>query len=1276
MAVKTESDIQIENKSYTNKDFTQIYPELIDLAKTLTNKWDPETTNESDPGLVLIKLLAFIGDKNNYNIDKNILEQFMPSVTQDESMRRLCDMMGYNVKYYRSATAQVSFSYEGGDDTLDEVLETSGEFRLKAFDTSFKTEDSVVYTLLEDIEITDEIHIDTKTAIQGELKLLSVDGSDDSAKVQVYNLDEENRIYFPDTNVAENGIFINREVYNANTNADVWRRVDNLNDQELGSKVFKFGYDSTKGYPYLEFPSDIADLIEDGLSIYYIVTDGDNGTVSSGSITAFNAFSLDVDGVTSLDESTYTLTNAASTDGCEPEDIDEAYRHFRKTVGTFNTLVSCRDYTDYIFELEDDETGNHYVSNVVACDTRTDPNRSTSILLRNNVGSSFYENVLKGDYANRDTRSDTFLNEVVLHGTKAYDYDITTKQGYKSTYNLIDDTDVNDIDTQLSDVKTMCHVLTKPKRSEIDFIEERYVLNVNISTKYRVNTSEQSSILKNVVNALYQNFNARQVEFGEEIPYDEIVEVIQNADERIKLVVVDDPTINAYVVEGSGSAHAYTISDNADDPLAENDNQIVIENILGGRIQLYIKDEGLSFDYKMDLSTLSFYDNIAGIKTNVDITIPLEDTSDPDREPYKLKANESIQVVEDSYIASVTYPAYCYYGFGGDTFSTVDGVPYKLKSGEVLYIYYTDSDDVVQIKRYREGTIIRTNDFDLPDGDNTTATRWLNSSATRIYSSKDSAGDGAIPMYALGTNETLEIVTLNETVLSDSSQKCFWYMRPFVNDEGTDILNQVDNDLIFEREGDSNIYFHILEEDEYFIYPSSDGFSLLSFGSGTKLQVEVDISEIGDTIFRDGADKYGEGKIYLEQNYTGHDTLVIDLDELTEALNSSSVSTFEASFNWNSYDFRKVNLHLIETSISTLSEGDTVEVLEQEGAESITINSEWKELTQSLNTSLGELGIGDITNAKIRSLLSFTGSSTEEQQLGDNQTITIYYYNDDQLDDDGYFDTKSETVTDFNLHSASLGADQSIQLETVLDDYKNIVLRTMHYEEDESSTTLTFNGRYEVPYRAMIYTNQETPTEVKENDLYSLIISLGRSKSASRSEYTFNLSEFQQILDGDDTLTIEVPENLTGLYINVFDQFTAETHLFQSGGGVIEIDVGYIYDAINAYATEQGLTDEEKKTLFESYNIVISIPILLYINPLITSALGDDADSIMQVILDEIAENYPQFDYLADLSNSKLITAYDPIDSFFDGNNVYNPITIPKIDFDNSQISIVASSRK
>ena len=73
----------LSNLSYTNKDFQSIYVELLDLVKKLTYRWDPSTSNESDPGVLLIKLMAICTDKTNYTSDKNVLECFPESVVHD-----------------------------------------------------------------------------------------------------------------------------------------------------------------------------------------------------------------------------------------------------------------------------------------------------------------------------------------------------------------------------------------------------------------------------------------------------------------------------------------------------------------------------------------------------------------------------------------------------------------------------------------------------------------------------------------------------------------------------------------------------------------------------------------------------------------------------------------------------------------------------------------------------------------------------------------------------------------------------------------------------------------------------------------------------------------------------------------------------------------------------------------------------------------------------------------------------------------------------------------
>ena len=54
----------------------------------------------------------------------------------------------------------------------------------------------------------------------------------------------------------------------------------------------------------------------------------------------------------------------ATLNGRNPETINEAYKNYKKTIGTFNTLVTKRDYENYLNSLDK-------ISNCFVCD-RTD----------------------------------------------------------------------------------------------------------------------------------------------------------------------------------------------------------------------------------------------------------------------------------------------------------------------------------------------------------------------------------------------------------------------------------------------------------------------------------------------------------------------------------------------------------------------------------------------------------------------------------------------------------------------------------------------------------------------------------------------------------------------------------------------------------------------------------------------------------------------------------------------------------------------------------------
>lgn len=657
-----EKELLIANTSYTKKDFYQIYPEILDIVQKITERWDPAASNESDPGVVLLKLLAFIADKNNYNIDKNILEAFMPSATQESSMRKLTEMMGYNMRYYTSATTKVSFMYQG--DLIGNINTDTGELIdaivLKAFDTSVKDiNDSINYVLLEDVVISKKYEEKTVAAIEGSLNYCNVGNSN---IIKIVNLDDSRRFYLPETMIAENGIFVK----NTGTSwADRWLKVDNLNTQINETKVWKFGVDSNKRLPYIEFSEDINKLIEDGLEIAYIITTGANGNVKAKVLVEL-ADNKDSNGVSLVDDnniSTIVVENSSATsNGTDNETLDEAYNNFKRTIGTFDTLITCRDYANKIYQLvkESDNT-TPLVSNIQVSDIRDDINRRETIMTYGDYGLEFRDVPHQEDDESLINHFDLYLYPfgaiVGAYNLESY------KNSFKPDYG-----NLAEIKYELDRYKTIAHKLNIPSSNDIYCLKNMYELKARITTTYKVNTLEEAQILNNIYTALYKKFNMRNIDFGEEIPFDNILECIQNADTRIKNVSLEEPNITT----------KYMKSDGANLDLLTNRKtyiELVAKNVLAGRVPLFNYDDRFEYNYgdiKFDVNGISHdevygYDEddigkptITKIKTELNIDSETE-------LPYTLKANEIIQMIAPNFRTTITYPAYINYHFKSGT---------------------------------------------------------------------------------------------------------------------------------------------------------------------------------------------------------------------------------------------------------------------------------------------------------------------------------------------------------------------------------------------------------------------------------------------------------------------------------------------------------------------------------------------------------------------------------------------------------------------------------
>lgn len=588
----------LSSLSYTNKDFTSIYVELLDIVKELSSKWDPTISNESDPGVILLKADAIIADKNNYNIDKNILEIYPETVTQELNARNNYKQLAYSMPWYKSATTDLTFKWVGRDFNLGESA-TIKKYTMVTNETG-----DVVYTTLADATLNADTLVATAPAIEGTLNTLTINGS---TVIDIVNLDESNRIYLPDYSVAENGVFVT----NVGSQA-LWEQVDNLQVRTQGNMYYEFGVDSRNSVCYIEFPQDIDTLIGSGLEIRYMLSQGESGNMSAATVDRFYSDESITVGNDSfvLNEEIVTLYNAsASTDGANPESLQQAYRSYRKTAGTFKTLVTLRDYINSIYN-------SGLVSNAIVSDRLNDIQSAYTIKTEDTVNPfvtqlhksstgivSYFADIPQGAgedgwfrYQNKEMTSYVPTEEDIESKAQLYRrltdnqevdmnaFDlklyllhtpgiIDSIDDYESTFNLEAPNSITETEVKgyIYDQQCVQHDFTSIVENLPCLYKNSYPIGVKIVPQHYLTPVQVDQVKQNIVVALWDVCNSRAIEFGEEPDYDVIYDAIQNADERIKVVILDEFKYTTYATYWDAEKEEFK-----DVPLSKTESQLVI----------------------------------------------------------------------------------------------------------------------------------------------------------------------------------------------------------------------------------------------------------------------------------------------------------------------------------------------------------------------------------------------------------------------------------------------------------------------------------------------------------------------------------------------------------------------------------------------------------------------------------------------------------------------------------------------------------------------------
>lgn len=543
----SQDEKSLSNISFINKDFESLWSELLALVPKLTAKWNPSEANESDPLAVLLKLITVAQDKVNYNIDKNILELFPLSLTQQVSAFNVYDALGYNFEWYRSATSSAKQKNIAITcSSLPEDIKEKSSIKIPIFTQLSTGNNEIVYTLTKSIDFTTANQTEFADVVQGSCTDYLINNVD---IITSANLDANNRLYFIESNVAENGVFICN--YNKDWGSGAqpldwaeWKKVDNLlTIQE--DKVFKFGVDPTTNSCYIEFKSNIGETIGSGIHIKYVVSAGENGNLSVGKLNQFfNNLQLSYtnnenESKTVPANSYFTVfNNFPLTNGRNPKDLNETYEDYKRTVNVFSTLVSLLDYKQYLKDYIDD-TDNKRFSNVQVTDRTNDP-RYTYKIKTLNKGYQF--DTLTGNVTeNNATHMDASdLRAYPLSASPS----TSTRTGYDKTFEPIIDSKV--VEDAVASAKTIQHTFVE---NGVPIIVT-YDIAGQIYLNTKVSAQEATEIRTNVLTALYSELEASKINFGEQPDYKKVLDTITSADSRISYVALQP--ISNYKTENKG----------------------------------------------------------------------------------------------------------------------------------------------------------------------------------------------------------------------------------------------------------------------------------------------------------------------------------------------------------------------------------------------------------------------------------------------------------------------------------------------------------------------------------------------------------------------------------------------------------------------------------------------------------------------------------------------------------------------------------------------------
>ena len=299
---------------YNRKDAYSILEYLKLQAEQLSDgRWTD--FSDSDIGTVFLKLMSYLADMNNFQIDKAVSELYLNTCTERASALALCSLIGYEPRHYQSAYSDIVISTAEGITILD------GE-EILAFSVFTDSSTNMKYcNLTKQYMFGNEAHFRVYQGIP---------------TIKTYTINDINtlgRIILQDYTIGTNTISLK-------INGIEYDQVEDVRfiSGQLGFSV----HISEDKYLYIQLPSYWPDVISKGstIEISYLITDGADGRIGKNVLTRIEQLS------NQYSNKMIIKSNTASQGGYNPETVDEMRINVPKRARTMNTIVTINDFEE------------------------------------------------------------------------------------------------------------------------------------------------------------------------------------------------------------------------------------------------------------------------------------------------------------------------------------------------------------------------------------------------------------------------------------------------------------------------------------------------------------------------------------------------------------------------------------------------------------------------------------------------------------------------------------------------------------------------------------------------------------------------------------------------------------------------------------------------------------------------------------------------------------------------------------------------------------------